>query len=279
MSRTTRRVLLYGAGVAILAGLGYAGFLYRPPPDPITRLAGARMLAGAGNIPAALEICDVVASEHPGCFEERLFRSAILAQAERYEEALPVFDDAIACAPDESVRRDLEADRASVLLAMGRRDEFDAVRADLAKDATDHRPFLLDATVAEREGRWDDALAAYAGADERLADAGLDTTWVRNRRARCHMLAGQAASDRDDAQAAVAHFDAACELAPKDVEARLAAARERLRRGDIDGAVEIVQRAHELAPALVERRLAGDEAWARVSDDPRIRALVPDRDG
>jgi len=279
MSRTARRILLYGAGVAILAGLGYAGFLYEPPPDPITRLTGARMLAGAGNIPAALEICDVVAREHPGCFEERLFRSAILAQAERYEEALPVFDDAIACAPDESVRRDLEADRASVLLALGRTDEFDAVRARLAQDGTDHRPFLLDATAAEREGRWDDALEAYAAADERLAKTGLDTTWVRNQRARCHMLAGRAASDRDDAQAAGAHFDAACELAPKNVEARLMAARARLDLKEIDAAVDLVRQAHELAPALVERRLAADEAWASLREDPRIRALVPDRDG
>lgn len=273
MSRTTRRVLLYSVGVAVLSGLGYAGFLYEPAPDAMTRLSGARTLAASGNFDAALEVCDLVAREHPDNFEERLFRATILAQAERYEEALPVYDEALRLAPVEDLRRDLVLDRASVLLALDRREDVEAARDDLARAVADHRVHLLDATVAEREGRWEAALAAYAQAGERLTAAEQDPAWVDARRVRCHMILGRAASDAGNASEALRHFDAAVDLAPESVIARLAGARVRLEAGETDEAVARVEQAHGINPRAVERALAGDTAWAPIRDDARIRAL------
>ena len=273
MNRTTRRVLLYAAGVTVLAGLGYAGFLYDPPPDAMIRLEGARTLAVAGNFEAALDVCDLVATEHPGSFEERLFRAAILAQAERYEEALDVYDAVLAAAPDPGVRRDLLLDRASVLLALGRHEDVDAARAELAEDPRDHRPHLLDATMAEREGRWVDAIEAYGAAGAKLAADEQDTSWVDARRVRSHMLAARAARDAGHLRAAADHFDEAAALAPESVLARMEGARVWLQAGMVADAIARVEQAHAIDPRAVERELQNDASWELLRDDERIRAL------
>ncbi|MBI5014626.1 MAG: redoxin domain-containing protein [Deltaproteobacteria bacterium] len=65
-----------------------------------------------------------------------------------------------------------------------------------------------------------------------------------------HAFLGRLLLDESDANAdeALTHFDRALELAPKDVEAKIGAARVKALKGDIDGAVSLLEDAAKLNP-------------------------------
>ncbi len=162
MSETRRRILLYTLGVLAVGGLLVAGFLYRPGPDAGTRLSSASMLASLGHFDQALVECDAVLREDPNSLPARVYRATFLAMAQRHEEALRAFDDAIECAPsdDEEIRLDLAVDRAGVLASAGRWDEFEQVRKSLIATSR-RRADLLTGLAAFKREQWNEASDAY----------------------------------------------------------------------------------------------------------------------
>jgi tetratricopeptide (TPR) repeat protein len=234
MSSGRRRAVLYGAGILAAAALLFAGYGISVPPEPAVRLNGATLLASAGQYDEALEICDIVLAEHPDNVEARIFRATFLSMAGRHDAAVAAYDDVLACVADEEMRRDLILDRASVLLAAGRRAEFRRDCETLARLGSEHRALLLEGLAAAQDEDWDSAVAAYRGAHERRPD----DEPVKARLWNALMEQGRAelaARRFDDALQA---FDAAQPLFPKATKAHLRAIEVRLAQGEPQDAVE-----------------------------------------
>lgn len=285
MSRTRRRALLYGIGILAGAGLLLAGSGVTVHDDTGTRLNGAALLAGLGSTDEALAACDEVLRDHPESLDARIFRATFLAAAGRYEEALRAYDDAIARSKDDGTRRDLVLDRASLLLRMGRTEEFKAERERLAAMGASYRLDVCEGLWAEKEGAYGAADAAYGRAfatrpkDEQLKSRLYVVVLEVGREA-------LAKGRFDDARAA---FDRAVALLPRGREARLRAAEVRLATRDVDGAIAQLREAGRKAPGLAplvfraatllleagRREEALDAlAAALAADDKAARALL-----
>ena len=162
MSDSRRRTILYVSGVLLSAGLLFAGFGITIPPAAGARLSGASLIAGLGDTDKALAICDQVLEEHPGSVAARVYKATFLARAERYDEAVAAYDDALSKVEDDpALARNLRADRASVLLHAGRTDEFRTARDALARERVDAPVHLLDGLSARRDRDFPRAEAAF----------------------------------------------------------------------------------------------------------------------
>jgi tetratricopeptide (TPR) repeat protein len=167
MTTARRRIALYAVCLVLGAGLLIAGFGVTVPPDPGVRLSGARLLAGLEDYDRALAVCAQVIEEHPDCVDARVYRATFLAMAERHTEAIAAYDDALAHLEGHGeLRRQLLTDRASVLLAGGRKEEFALARDDLARERVDAGVHLLDGLKARHEGDSDAAAQALRRAVE-----------------------------------------------------------------------------------------------------------------
>ena len=162
MSETRRRAILYVSGVVLAAGLLFAGFGITIPPDPGARLSGAVLIAGLGDTDEAIATCEKVIEEHPDNVPARVYKATFLAQAERFDEALAAYDDALGhVGDDRGLARKVGADRASVLLHAGRIDEFRSARDALARDGVDAPVHLLDGLAARKDRDLPAAEAAF----------------------------------------------------------------------------------------------------------------------
>ena len=276
MTASARRLLLYGVGVVLLAALAWLGFVRRVPADAGTRLSGARLHASVGNFDQALKTCDELLEEQPDCIDAQVFRATFLSMAERHEEALAAYDEVLAVAADsfdEPTRRDLVQDRASVLLAAGRLDEFEEARAELLRDPADPRPYVLDGLRAETEGDWDLAAEAYRAVLERSPDdARTDKRLLFSL-----LTAGDSALNEGDARRAAARFDEARRLRADWVPAHLSAAEARRRMGEQEAAVNALADAVALDPEAVRDLLASDPAaWKSFHDREVLAGLCPE---
>ncbi|MHC4224254.1 MAG: tetratricopeptide repeat protein [Planctomycetota bacterium] len=237
MTTARRRLALYAACLVLGAGLLVAGFGITVPPDPGVRLSGARLMAGLGNYDRALAICAQVTEEHPDCVDARVFKAAFLAMAERHDEAIAAYDDALAhLAGQSELRRRVLTDRASVLLAGGRKEEFARARDDLARERMDAGVHILDGLKAREEGNSDAAAEALRRAiaidpEGQQARALLFSTL---------MDLGQGAVADGKFAGANRAYDEASALYPTLTEATLKAAEVRLAERDPEGALEVL---------------------------------------
>jgi len=246
MTRSRRRALLYGIGLAAAAAILFAGYGITVPPDAGTRLNGATFLAGLGQYDQALAACDQVLREHPGNPDAYVFRATFLTMAGRNDEALRAYDDAIAHVDDEGTRADLVLDRASVLLEAGRVEEFRKERERLVAAGAGHRLDVYEGMWAERERRWDDAVAAYG----RAVSARPKDPQIAARLYGSLLEQGRQSLAAGRFDAARASFDRAVELFPGASDARLRAAEVRLATDDLDGAVAQLREAGARAPGV-----------------------------
>jgi len=303
MSNGRRRTILYGLAVLVAGALLFVGFGLTLPPDAGTRLNGASFIAGAGDFDKAIEICDQVIREHPDNNEARIFRATFLAMAERYDDALAAYDDALSRAKDEEMRRNLVLDRASVLLSAGRMEEFREERDRLARGGADYRYLLLEGLAAEKASDWDNAVLAYQRAHELKADE-----QVKARLFKALVAQGDQALVAAQYDKAREAFDRAIPLFPRVTDASLKAAEVRLAQQDIAGAVAILRPlgagTRGVAPlvfraatqyldrgdreaaldALAGAFVADEEgtrvlfdtspAWQRLRDDPEVQAIL-----
>jgi len=280
VSRGRRRALLYGVGVALAAGLLFAGYGISVPPDPGARLNGAAFLAGLGQTDQALEACDKVLEEHPDNVDARVFRATFLAMAGRHDEALKAYEDAIARTKDDSVRCDLVLDRASVLLRAGRTQEFKGERDRLAAMGAGYRLDVCEGLWAEKEGAWGAAVVAYGRAhDARPADEELKARLYLSLLEQGREALGAALFD--DARKA---FDRAVALLPKVRDGHLRAAELCLAVKDADGAIahlrEAGARAKGVMPLVFRAATMLLEADRREEAlDALAAALAADRAG
>lgn len=261
MSETRRRVALYVTGVGVAAALLFAGFGITVPPEAGTRLSGASLVAALGDFDQALAICETVLEEHPDSVDARVYRATFLAKAERYEEALVAYDDALAHAEKSSeLSRNLRADRASVLLSMGRNKEFAAAREELARERLDASVHLLDAVAAIKrkdEAGAEAALRRVLAEDPANASAtGMLVVLLRRR--------GEAALAERDFATSLKALQEARGLAPQDIELGFLAAEVHLALGQEIAAMRVLEEiglrergaaplAFRAATALLER--------------------------
>ncbi len=298
--RAKRRTWLYGAGVALAAALLFVGYGITVPPDPGTRLSGAAILAQVGDYPRALEVCDLTIREHPDHAEAHLFRASILSMAGRHIEALAAYDRSLVLLTDETILRDIVADRASVLLALGRSAEFRAQRELLAATAIDHRVHLLDGLAAQTAGDW----AGAAGAYRQAVAAAPGDARIAFRLWEAEMGRGEAALAAARWEEAKAAFDAAREAVPAEPRAHLRAAEARLALHDAMGAIEVLREVGRSTPGIaplvfraatmeldegrgtraywalqaalqsdpegIRALLAAEPSWRRCGGDPRV---------
>jgi tetratricopeptide (TPR) repeat protein len=248
VSERRRRILLYGLGVGLAAGLLFAGFGITVPPDPGTRLNGAALLANMGQIDEALEACARTLREHPDSLNARIYRATFLAMGERYDEALEAYDDALAHLDEdhEGLRRDLRIDRAGVLLAVGRQDAFDHELELLRREGAHRHAWLLEGHAAERREEWGAAVAAY----RRGLDGASDDEHLRGRLWGALMRQGDALVAERRFEEARAVFDEACPLLEDRSRALLRAAEVRLAMEDHSGAIAVLRRAGPSTPGV-----------------------------
>jgi len=246
MSSTTRRILLYAAGAIVAAVALFAGWGYEPPPDAAVRLNGAAMIGGLGQYDEAIAICDQVLREHPDNLEARIYRATFLAAAKRHEESLAAYDEALAHAGEEEMKRNLIQDRAGVLLTLGRLDEFAAARRTLAAAGDDYRVHVLDGLAAERAGDLADAVGAY---EQGLA-AKPDDEHLRARLWHALVRRGDAAVAARDFETARTAYDRACPLFENAYMAHLKAAEVRIAAGAAGAAADVLAAVEPATPGL-----------------------------
>jgi tetratricopeptide (TPR) repeat protein len=307
MTSSRRRAVLYGAGIVAAAVLLFSG--YGITVHPGVRLNGATLLAGAGQYDQALEICDVVLREHPDSLDARVFRATFLSMAGRHDAAVAAYDDALAQLGDrdEEMRRDLILDRASTLLAAGRRDEFRRECDRLVRLGADHRALVLQGMAAAQASDWDTAVDAYRGAHKHRP---LDEP-IKARLWNALVEQGQAALAARHFEKAQQAFDEAQPLFPTATKAHLKAIEVRLAQGDPEDALrrcrELGPKTPGIAPLLfraatalleagnrsqaldaLEAALKADpggtralfdkeSAWKNCRDDPDVRRILETR--
>ncbi|MHC5053029.1 MAG: tetratricopeptide repeat protein, partial [Planctomycetota bacterium] len=266
--RSRRRAVLYGAGIVAAAGLLFTGYGISVPPDAGVRLNGATLLAGAGQYDQALEICDLVLREHPDSLDARVFRATFLSMAGRHDAAVAAYDDALAHLGerDEEVRRDLVLDRAGVLLAAGRHDEFRRECDRLARlGPDDHRSLILQGMAAVQASDWDAAVAAYRGAHERRP---LDES-IKARLWNALVDQGQAALAARRFEKAQQAFDAAQPLFPTAKKAHLKAIEVRLAQGDPEDALRRCRTLGPDTPGIAPLLFRGATALLEAGNRPQ----------
>ncbi len=309
MSRAKMRTILYSAGIVLSAGLLFAGFGITIPPDPGTRLHGASLIAALGNFDDALAICDKVLEEHPDNFDARVYRATFLAQAERHEEALKAYDDALRHTDDRKLTRSLRVDRASVLLNAGRESEYKRARDALAAERVDQHVHMLDGIALRRKREWKKAAEAF----RRALD--LDP---ENRNARSLLIdvlvahGGKALSERNFQQSLEAHKAALAadpervDVALKTAEVHLAleqelearkvleaiglknrgvtpllcrAAAGLWQRGEKELALDTLATAYKAAATSTQALFDKDPVWSKLRQTTSLKRIVSERNG
>ena len=307
MSPAKRRTILYSTAIVLAAGILFAGFGVPFPPDPGTRLQGAVMIAGLGDHDKALEICAIVLDEHPDSVEARVFRATFLAQAERFEEALEAYDDALSHAEKAGLVRSLRADRASVLLHAGRLPEFKRARDKLAAEKTDQYLHLLDGIAARRRGKWDDAEAAFRRALKSAPESFnarsllVDTLVSRGNEAlaarrfeealEAHVAAQAVDPERVDLALKTAEVHLALEQEVAAVKVLKAvglntrgvapllcrAANALLQRGQTELALDTLATAHGVDPTSTQALFEKDPVWSKLRATTTLEEIVSKR--
>jgi len=283
---TKRRGALYGAGIALGALLLFLGFGVTVPPDLGTRLSGAAMLSGLGAHDDAIAEIDRAVDEHPEAFEPLVYRAAILAQAERHPQALAAYDRALEHKEATgTIRRDLQLDRASVLLALDRMTEFRQVRDELAADGVDRRVHSLDALDAIRRDDWEAAAKHW----EQAYRADENPTTRYHYYSALLELGRRAIKDRrfNDAKE---RFDQARELIPQINQPYLESAQACLAANDAEGALTSMESCPDGTPGVAPLRVRAatmlleggkpEEAWKALAAafrcDPAAAAALVD---
>jgi len=304
-SRSRRRGFLYGTALLVGAGLLVAGFAITLPPDPATQLHGAALIGnGMGQYDKAIEMVRDVLADHPDNAEAHLYLASFLAGSEKYDEAIEAYDEAIRLIEDREVRRDARVDRASLLLALGRRKEFVEEREALALQKRGHRIDLLDGVMHINDRSWDKA----ADSLERAVAARPDDETIMSRLYAVCLEQARADLAEGYFEKAAAHYGRARKLLPKAKEAILEAAdlhlamakpqdaldvlgainpRARgvstlmfraatllLENGEIDAAVKAVEGARAAKPDEVRELLRAEPSWSERAEDPRVRAVL-----
>jgi tetratricopeptide (TPR) repeat protein len=304
MSPAKRRTLLYGVCVVLGAGLLVAGFGITVPADAGTQLSGAAILARLGDTDGALAACDQVIADDPECLDAHIYRATFLAMAGRNDESVRAYDEALRRVDTAELRLDLIQDRASVLLAAGRVDDFDRAFAEMQAKGGPDRVRLLDGIRAAHDKEWARAVNAFAD----LLQRSPGDERIKARLWHAHMERGREAVAGGSFGEAKQSFDAAASLIPKAAEAHLQAAEVRfaigevgdglaivrelgpktpgiaplvhraavalLAKGDREGALDALDAAYSVDPAGTKTLVEKEEAWKAIADDPVVRHVL-----
>lgn len=244
----------------------------------LRRLIGLALVAVLALVPAP--VAQAAATSSPASSEtlSQLFDRALRASRDgRFGEALPLWDQVIARAPDDAAAW---SNRGNVRLALG---DPEAAIADQGRamelDPASADPHLNRGTAEEALGQWQAAAADYRWILERDAAAGRppDASALYN--------LGNVQGSLGDWQAARASFAAAAEARPGFAMARSSAALAAFQLGELEEAERQLRNLIRRYPlfadaragltALLWRRGAGGEAeshWVAASGlDPRYR--------
>lgn len=95
------------------------------PADPDAWMLKCQILSALEDDPAALASAEMALRRSPRCAEAHYWRAAVLADMERYAEALKSIERAFRCLgdDDEWLLEDLFYEKGAVLDAVGRQDE------------------------------------------------------------------------------------------------------------------------------------------------------------
>jgi len=235
-TRRQRRGILYSVASVAGAALLFLGFGITLPPDLGTRLTGAAMLAAAGAYEEALEVVETGIREHPEELDGYVFRAAILARAERYDESVRAYDEALEHEnATGEVRLDLIQDRASILLALKRMDDFHVACSELERMGGDYQVATLRGLAAHTEKDYETATRHF--------EAALtlhDTSETRGRVWDVLLIWGRDLVAEGSLDTARRCFERAGELMPKNAVAFLKGAEVRLADDDPAGALTIM---------------------------------------
>lgn len=309
MTPTKRRVILYASCIVAAAGLLFAGFGITIPPDPGARLSGAPILASLGDFDGAIATCDTVLKEHPDNLDARVYKATFLAQAQRFDEALSSYDEALAhTGTNADLRRRLRADRASVLIHAGRLEEFQRERDDLAKQRVDKSIHMLDGMLARKQGDTVKAEQAFRRALDEDADYNparsllVDVLATRGEKALAERkfpaahAAYAAALSLDEARVdiglklaevriAMGEHEAAAQLLikigkkPGVVPLVFRVATARLETKDVEGALDALAGAYEVDAEVTRTLFKKSPAWEGMRDGKTLEDLVSKQNG
>lgn len=282
MNDTNKRVLGYGIGAVVLAGLVYVGFIHETDADPMTLLGSAEV-----HIKLARSIPVKDAKGNPNAVRAKLLRDArdfvVRARKQDPELYYGVEMDAFLTAEEG----DFEA-----AARLYRR----AQTADRATPETRSKDVLNEARMWRAAKKPDEALAVLTRNESRLSgnnatssqiekvfilrDLGrtdkavkIATSVVRSTQDPMALVdAGRFLESRNEFAVAKAAFEKAADVKPAT---NYYLARLKIRASEYDSSLDLLQRAMAVDDRWVRKMLKRDrEIWQPVHDNARFKKLL-----
>jgi tetratricopeptide (TPR) repeat protein len=286
MNELQKRAALYGIGIAIVGGLGFAMANSRAEADVATLLSSADVqLRLAYGIPArdlqgqeldtrsrmvadSVANLEIVERLEPGLAVTAEFRGFAHMLRGEFREAAALYARAQACKDCGDEQRDVLAfNQARMLAQAGDHDRALAVFAQHAQRLDTrfgHQRRIEEAGILLAAGRQAEATA-------RVESVFADATAEPHARLQAAELALRL------------HLDGKAESVLADLAAQVpiadySRALLKLRQGDADTGMQLLERAAQAVPAEVRRRIETDpDAWRAVSGDARFQQVYAPR--
>ena len=231
------------AALGYLAGSGHAGDLAGLPDpneliDIANRLPELKKEIDAGGCEKAQPELRSILRRNRDNLPALVMAGLCLMDGERYAEALPYFEHAVAVSPDDVVAR---ADQAGCLLKLGRTGEAEAAyRQALDRDPTAAEAVANLARLLRERGDDPGAADVVGRAIEAAGPSGADPRWLVER--------GLAFADSGHLEPALTDFLTAADANRHDSVALENAAQAAYHLGRVDQAVDLYRRLADLDP-------------------------------
>jgi type IV pilus assembly protein PilF len=262
-----QRLLLYPVLGLTLAGLLYAGFVYRAEPDVPTLVNSAEILAQAGVFDKAIENAERALRQDPDHPYAHVILGYAYGQSDRHQDSVLHYRRAVELTPvTEPARASLRLYHAEALLAAGRAEEAASeAEAVFAEFPGEHQANYVLGQARKAQGRVADARSAFAAARDAAPEDPEPLL----------LLAGLA-EESGDLREAETLLGEAVAVSGGGAEALLRRAMVREARADHEGAVLDTVAAALKSRGFTSRSLAQNESLSKLRDDPRvIAALTP----
>ncbi len=265
-ARVRRRLALYGLAAAVVGGLAFGGFFWKPAPDVGTLVNGAEFQIRFGLFEKGLDQTRQALARDPDHGYANLLAATAYEGLERWDEALKHYVIAEK-AYDSDRRQTIRAAVVACLSKAGRHSQVEARAAEhLASHPEDTNVLMTLGASREARGEFEQALEAYGAAFE-----------TGKQRSRTAFACAFALAHLDRSDEAVQRLEDGLEESGDAVGAWILLARLRLKLGRQDDAVDALRRSAALDEMKAREEVRQHRAWIPLRDRTVVASLFEAR--